>query len=119
MMAMFLDAVSWFFLVVGSLFCVLGGVGILRLPELYSRTHAATLTDTVGAGFVLTGLMFQIEPGQILVLLKLILVLLLLLITSPTAGHALVKAAFARGVTATVIETGDSEAREDADADPD
>ncbi len=94
--ALALDYASWFLLVGGAVFCVVGGIGILRLPEFYGRTHAATITDTLGASMMLTGLMLQ--TGDWLVIVKLVMVLVLLLVTSPTSAHALVKAAAAMGV---------------------
>lgn len=90
------DVVSWICLVGGSLFCIVGGIGLLRFPDFYSRIHATALTDTMGAGLMLVGLMFQ--SGWSLVTLKLLGVLAFLFITSPVAAHALVKAAFAHGV---------------------
>jgi len=102
-----LDVASWVLLVVGSVFCLIGGFGILRLPDFYSRMHAAGITDTMGAGLVLVGLMFQ--GGLTHVTVKLILVLVFLMLTSPTSAHALVKAAYAEGVK--------FEPEEDVDAD--
>ena len=90
-----LDVVGWIMLVAGSVFCMIGGLGLLRLPNFYNRTHGASITDTLGAGLILLGLMFQESPGQ--VKLKLAMILLFLLITAPTSGHALVKAAYAKG----------------------
>ncbi len=93
-----LDIASWVLLSIGSVFCVIGAVGLLRLPDLYARTHAATITDTLGAGMILIGLMLQ--GGLTMVTVKLILVWGLLLYTSPAASHALVKAAYVQGVKA-------------------
>jgi multicomponent Na+:H+ antiporter subunit G len=93
-----LDGVSWLFLVIGSLFCVIGGVGLIRMPDFYSRCHAASLTDTLGATLILLGLALQSGLG--LVTVKLLFVLLFVYLTSPTATHALVKAAYSHGVAA-------------------
>lgn len=93
-----IDIVSWVCLVSGAVFCVIGGVGILRLPDIYTRTHAATITDTLGASLILVGLAVQAGPG--LTALKLLMVLLFLLYTSPVGGHALVAAAYSGGVRA-------------------
>lgn len=90
------DALSWFFLVVGSLFVIVGGVGLLRLPDFFTRIHAASVTDTVGSWMILIGLMFQTELG--LITAKLALVLVFLIITSPLASHALAKAAYLHGL---------------------
>jgi len=87
---------SWLFLVSGSVFVIIGGIGLLRLPDFYSRIHAASITDTVGAWLVLIGLMLQ--AGLNLIMVKLLLILVLLLLTSPLASHALAKAAFLRGL---------------------
>ena len=91
-----LDAASWILLVAGSLFCVTGGIGLLRLPDFYSRAHAGGLADTLGATLLLGGLALQ--AGASLVTVKLFMIAFLLHLTSPTATHALVKAAYARGL---------------------
>jgi multicomponent Na+:H+ antiporter subunit G len=97
-----LDIISWVLLVSGGLFCIIGGIGIIRLPDFYTRTHGASITDTLGAGLMLAGLGVQTLPhfmdGDWLILVKLMAIAAFLLITSPTSGHALVKAAYARGV---------------------
>lgn len=99
---MVVDIISWVLLVSGGLFCVIGGVGIIRLPDFYTRTHGASITDTLGAGLMLAGLGVQTLPhfmdGDWLILVKLVAIAAFLFITSPTSGHALVKAAYARGV---------------------
>jgi multicomponent Na+:H+ antiporter subunit G len=95
-MSAVVDLASWIFLAAGGLFCVVGAVGLLRMPDFYSRMHAASVIDTLGAGLILLGLMLQ-APGW-LVAAKLVAIALLLLFTSPTATHALAKAAFARGM---------------------
>ena len=71
-----IDLLSWIFLVAGSFFAVVGGVGLLRLPDFFSRMHGGGMTDTMGAGLILTGLMFQ--TGLSLVTFKLVLITLLL-----------------------------------------
>ena len=70
----------------GAFFCIVGGIGLHRLPDFFSRMHGAGVTDTLGAGLVLGGLMLQ--AGWTLVLVKLVFVLALLWITGPTAAHA-------------------------------
>ncbi len=85
--------VSWILLVGGSLFSVIGGIGLLRLPDVFTRMHAAGLTDTLGAGLILAGLVVQ--AGLSLAAIKLVLILIFLAFTSPTSTHALAKAALA------------------------
>jgi multicomponent Na+:H+ antiporter subunit G len=86
-----LDMVSWVMLMTGCFVGISGGIGLLRFPDFYTRVHAVGVTDTLCAALVLTGLMLQAGWGPVLI--KLFLMLVLLLLTSPTATHALSKAA--------------------------
>ena len=90
------DLVSWILLIAGSLFCVIGGIGLLRLPDFFSRMHGAGITDTLGAALVLAGLMVQ--AGLSLLTVKLIMILIILWLTSPTSTHAIAKAARMSGL---------------------
>jgi len=92
---MILDILSWVCLVAGGLFGLIGGLGLLRLPDFYARMHGAGITDTCGAWLVLLGLMLQAGLG--LVTVKLVMIGLLLALTSPTATHALAKSAWTHG----------------------
>ena len=96
MMDVMLDIISWIFLLGGSFFCLTGAVGLLRFPEFFSRIHAASLTDTLGASMILIGLMFQAGWG--LALPKLILILIFSLLAGTTASHAMAKAALKSGL---------------------
>ncbi len=95
MMELLRDIASWALLVSGGGFCVIGGLGLLRLPDVYARMHAAGIIDTLGAGLILAGLMLQ--GGLSLVTVKLILILVFLLYTSPTSSHAVANAAIRSG----------------------
>ncbi|MEJ7670985.1 MAG: monovalent cation/H(+) antiporter subunit G [Casimicrobiaceae bacterium] len=95
-MTLLLDVVSWLFIVAGGFFCVVGALGLLRMPDFFTRMHAASVTDTLGAGLLLMGLMLQ--AGLTLVTVKLLFLAVLIFFTSPTATHALAKAAMARGL---------------------
>jgi multicomponent Na+:H+ antiporter subunit G len=90
------DLASWASLVAGGFFCVVGGVGLVRMPDFYTRMHAASVTDTLGAGLMLLGMILQ--AGLTLVAAKLAIVALLIFFASPTATHALARAALIRGV---------------------
>jgi len=109
-MSILFDALGWICLVLGSVFCMIGGIGMLRMPDLFTRAHAAGLTDTLGAALILIGLMTQIELGQVTV--KLVMVLVFLWITSPTATHALLKAAFSGGIRASDVPDDDAGVQE-------
>jgi multicomponent Na+:H+ antiporter subunit G len=95
-MSPLIDAASWVLLVAGGIFCVVSAVGVLRMPDFYTRVHAASVNDTLGAGLILLGLILQ--AGWTLVAAKLAVVGLLVFFTSPAATHALAKAALGRGL---------------------
>lgn len=95
-----LDIASGVLLAGGGFFCIVGAVGLLRMPDFFTRTHAASLIETLGAGLILAGLALQ--AGFTLALLKLVILGLLILFASPTATHALAKAARERGVEARI-----------------
>ncbi|MEF8699453.1 MAG: monovalent cation/H(+) antiporter subunit G [Candidatus Accumulibacter sp. UW26] len=96
-MSLLIDGASWLCLVAGGFFCAVGALGLLRLPDCYSRLHAASVTDTLGAGLILLGLILQ--AGFTLVAAKLVMIGLLLFFTTPATAHALAKAAMMRSVT--------------------
>lgn len=90
------DAISWLCLVLGGMFSIIGAVGLVRMPSFFTRIHAASLIDTLGAGLILLGLMLQ--AGLTLNAVKLAVIGILLLFASPAATHALAKAALSRGL---------------------
>jgi len=94
--ALLLDIASWALLSIGGIFVFIGGVGALRMPDLYTRMHAASLTDTMGAILIIVGVMLQAGPS--LAAIKLAAILLFLLLTSPTASNALASAALLAGL---------------------
>lgn len=90
------DIISWIFLSLGSFFVVVGAIGMVRFPDIFTRMHATSIVDTTGAGFLLVGMMFQVEFG--LVTFKLFVLLLLFFFITPVASHALARAALQAGV---------------------
>lgn len=99
-----IDVASWACLVAGGLFCIVGALGMLRMPDFYTRMHAASVIETLGAGLILLGLMLQ--AGLTLVAVKLLMVGLLIFFASPTATHALARAAMARGLKPLLSDDG-------------
>jgi multicomponent Na+:H+ antiporter subunit G len=90
-MALILDILSWVLLLAGGMLGITGAVGMYRFPDFYTRLHAASVTDTLCAGFIIAGLILQ--AGTLMMTIKLILILLFIAYTSPTAAHSLAKAA--------------------------
>ncbi|MEX2529976.1 MAG: monovalent cation/H(+) antiporter subunit G [Gemmatimonadota bacterium] len=92
-----MNVLAILFGLLGAFFFLAGTVGLLRLPDFYSRAHAAAKCDTVGAGSILLALAFDLGPG--LASLKLAGLVLLILVAGPTASHALARAAHRRGIS--------------------
>jgi len=90
------DVLSWVLLVGGGLVAIASGIGLRRLPDLYTRMHAAGMLDSLGALCVLAGL--GLQSGASLVTFKLALVYAFLLLTTATASHALGKSALRSGL---------------------
>ena len=86
-----LDILSWIFLLAGGFLGISGAVGLFRFPDFFTRLHAASVTDTLCAGLIVLGLALQ--SGSLMMTIKLLLILSIVAYTSPTAAHALAKAA--------------------------
>ena len=95
-MSLIADALGWLFLLAGSFFVVSGGIGLVRMPDFFTRMHPSGVVDTLGATLVVAGLIVQAGPTQ--VTMKLLLILAFLFFTSPTATHAVAHAALAGGL---------------------
>ena len=104
-----IDAASWVCLVCGGFFCIVGGIGLLRMPDFYTRMHAASVIETLGAGLLLFGLILQ--AGFTLIAAKLIVLGLLIFFTSPAATHAMARAAMARGLAPLLAPEGRPESK--------
>ena len=94
-MAAVIDILSWASIIIGTVFTLIGGIGLLRLPDMFTRMHGASLIDTMGIGMGFFGLMLQ--AGFTLVTAKLILILVFIFFTGPAATHALARAALIGG----------------------
>ena len=82
-MAIFIDILSWASIIIGGVFCIIGMIGLMRLPDLFTRLHGSSVTDTLGAGFLIFGMALQ--SGLSLTTAKLIIIFGLILLTSPVA----------------------------------
>ena len=111
MIELILNLISAGLLAAGSIFVLIGAFGLIRLPDFYTRLHAAGITDTLGAELILLGLMFQ--AGLSLVTVKLILISLFIFFTSPTATHAVANAARVMGLKPMLVPDKDLENAED------
>jgi multicomponent Na+:H+ antiporter subunit G len=81
------EIASWALILAGSFFTLVGALGLVRMPDIFTRMHAASVTDTAGAGLLIFGMMLQAGFG--LTTLKLLILLGLFLFTGPVVTHAL------------------------------
>ena len=95
-MDVIVEILSWFSIVAGSAFLIIGSVGIIRFPDFWSRLHAASVTDSLGMLLLMLGMCLQ--AGMTLITVKLIIIALFLFITGPTATHAVANAALVSGL---------------------
>lgn len=93
---MILNTIALIIVVCGLFFMVVGALGLLRLPDFYTRAHASGKCDTLGEGLMLLG--FMLYEGATLISLKLLLLIIFIYISSPTAVHAIVNVAYSREV---------------------
>ncbi len=95
MISTIVDILSWISFLVGGFFLLVGSMGMVRLQDFWARLHAASVIDSAGLGLLVFGMMLQ--SGFTLITVKFLLIILFLLITGPTATHAVANAAFVSG----------------------
>ena len=95
-------AVTWIFILAGSFFYLIGAIGLIRMPDVFTRMHATSVSDTLGAGLLVAGMMIQAGWG--LVSAKLLIILAILIFTGPVATHALARAAKWGGMSPQLAE---------------
>lgn len=91
MKAALVDILSWALILAGSFFTLAGALGLVRMPDVFTRMHSASVIETLGAGCLLIGMMLQ--AGFTLVAAKLLFIIALLFFVSPVVTHALAQAA--------------------------
>ena len=89
------DLLSWIALALGGFFYAVGGIGIVRMPDVFTRMHAASVSETLGAGLLVLGMVLQ--AGFTLVAAKLLIIFFMLMIVAPVSSHALARAALHEG----------------------
>ena len=84
------------FILVGLFFLLVAAIGMVRLPDVYSRSHAVGMTDSIGGFFLLTGL--ALYQGFSTNMVRILIVLALLYLLNPVITHATVRAALRSGL---------------------
>ena len=75
-----INLISFIFIFIGSITILIGSLGLLRLPDVFSRIHAVGMIDTAGIGFIIFGLL--IYSGFSIVSIKLLILGFVLIFTS-------------------------------------
>ena len=91
-MSMLVEVLSWLCILIGSFLLLAGSLGLIRLPDFWSRLHGASISDTGGVLFLILGMMLQVTT--VWVFFKLLAIAIFIFISSPTASHAIANAAF-------------------------
>ena len=91
-MSLLIEICSWIFILLGSFLVLTGSLGLIRLPDFWSRLHGASISDTGGVLFLILGMMLHVTT--IWVFFKLLAIAIFIFISSPTASHAIANAAF-------------------------
>ena len=91
-----MEILSIIFILGGLFFLIVAAIGIIRLPDVFTRSHAVSLTDSLGAFLLLIGI--AIHEGLGMNLLKILAVLSLLYLQNPVIAHATLRAAIRAGL---------------------
>ena len=91
-----MEILAIIFIVAGLFFLIIAAIGMIRLPDVFSRSHAVSLTDSLGAFLMLVGI--ALREGLGTNMLKILVVLALLYIINPVITHATIRAAFRSGL---------------------
>lgn len=91
-----MEILSMIFCLAGLFFLVVAAIGMIRLPDVFTRSHAVSLTDSLGAFLLLIGL--AIHEGVSMNVLKILAVLALLYLQNPVIAHATLRAAVRAGL---------------------
>jgi len=87
-----IELVASIILLLGLFFFIVGTIGLLRMPDVYTRMHATTKCDTLGVSLIMLGII--IGQGLTMISLKLLLIIIFIWLTTPTAAHAIARAAY-------------------------
>lgn len=98
------SVLAWLCIAGGAFFIIVAGIGLLRMPDVYTRMHAAGIADTMGTGLLVIGMV--LTAGFSLVSAKLLIILAVILFTSPVATHALAQATLHAGIEPRLARQG-------------
>ncbi|WP_447970231.1 monovalent cation/H(+) antiporter subunit G [Nitrospira sp. M1] len=91
-----MDVLAIIFILAGLFFLIVAAIGVIRLPDVFTRSHAVSITDSLGAFLMLVGI--AVHEGFSLNVLKILAVLILLYLQNPVIAHATIRAALRAGL---------------------
>ncbi len=94
-MSLLLDIIAFPILLAGGFFCIVGAIGLNRMPDIFTRMHATSVSDTLGVGLLILGMLIQTTDWTVAV--RLVIILVVLYTTGAVASHALARAALHDG----------------------
>lgn len=92
-MPLIVEVLIIFLLIVGGIFLLIGSIGLVRLPDFFTRLHAPTKATTMGIGCILLASMISFSTTQGMLSVHELMITLFLFITAPITAHMLCKAA--------------------------
>lgn len=98
-----MNTIGYILLIIGGLFYALGGLGLVRMPDVYNRAQAGTKATTLGTFSVLVGAAFFMPVWSA----KLLLILVFVAVTNPVGSSTIIRSAYKSGVKPAVIVTDD------------
>ena len=116
-MSVIIEILSWFLILTGGAFTIIGAVGQLRFPNFWARLHAASVSDSAGVILLILGMCLQ--AGPTLITVKLLVIGLFLFVTGATSTHATASAALVSGLKPPVLkEKAENDGSSDTSEDP-
>jgi len=99
------NILTMIFLLFGTFFMFIGSLGVIRLPDFFTRSHATSKSDTLGIMLIVLGMICY--QGIVLNSLKLLIIFVFVALANPVGSHALARAAFKYGIKPWFKETGE------------
>lgn len=93
-----IEGVVLFFVIVGTVITLFASLGVIRLPDVYTRAHATTKSATLGILFILLGAFIHFIYSHQIVSVRLLLAIVFVFLTAPVAGHLIIRSAHRSGV---------------------
>lgn len=96
-----IEFIAALLILVGSIMAVISAIGIIRFQDVYSRSHAATKSSTLAVSLTLSGVFIYLLVSESFFSVRMIMGIVFVLLTSPVAGHLIIRAAYRSGVEMT------------------